>query len=348
MKENTHIDQLLNGYIDGVLTPRQHTELQRLMAHDAQIEQRLNELQRCKMLINSLPVAQAPSDMLQRVKETMQPKPSVPAEQVVSNNRVGAARLMFRRILASAAMIVLITALAIIVYSIVAPLKTTDTFIAVEGKREPAIEQRQSFLENSLGGDDSGSPTSITQHIPEVVDETLNRFRASLELETDKLLVADIAVKKVLERDGVRDFVTFTSGADEYMYSLDCEAGRLSSVLSGLEEIWDKFTAPILIYNSDQVMQPVIVEKISTWQIAEIASQYNPERRLKAAQFYAIMNNMQELLPRHRVVDAGKEDIFYMSDVFKPKPVLTKDEHASGQPGESEPRIQLTIILKAE
>ena len=45
MKEIPNLDELLNSFIDGELAPRQHTEVQRLMAHDQKIAQRLEQLQ---------------------------------------------------------------------------------------------------------------------------------------------------------------------------------------------------------------------------------------------------------------------------------------------------------------
>ena len=50
MKEIPNMDELLNSFIDGELTPRQQTEVQRLIAHEEKVAQRLRQLQKCKML----------------------------------------------------------------------------------------------------------------------------------------------------------------------------------------------------------------------------------------------------------------------------------------------------------
>ena len=57
MKKSQDIDELLNGFIDDELPPRQHTEVQRLIYHDPEIADRLHQLQRCKMLLGALPEA---------------------------------------------------------------------------------------------------------------------------------------------------------------------------------------------------------------------------------------------------------------------------------------------------
>ena len=49
MKENPNMDELLNSFIDGELPARQQTEVQRLIAHDEKIAQRVRQLQKSKM-----------------------------------------------------------------------------------------------------------------------------------------------------------------------------------------------------------------------------------------------------------------------------------------------------------
>jgi len=363
MKEGSHIDELLNGYIDGVLTARQHTELQRLKVNDPQIERRLSELQKCKMLISSLPIAKAPADMLDRVKVAMQTETQVDSEQPVSNNQLsdnqlsnnqlGARQLMFRRVLASAAMIALMAVLAIIVYSITAPPKTIESFI-VSADKIPRVEIEQPALQpvstadSELTASKASAGVENQQTMTAALTPAANRFSATLELKTSKLLAADVAVKKVLEKNGAEDFITLPGGTDEYAYSLDCGVPRLNTILSGLENIWTDFSSATLIFDTAQDEQPVVVEKITTWQIAEIAAQHIPERRLKAAQYYAIMNNVQQLLPQQQAFDTGDENVLDLINMPKPKPVLTRDEAASQDSAESQPQIVLKIVIKAE
>jgi len=71
MKEKPDIDELLNSFIDGELTERHRVEVQRLIKHDPQIAHRMQELQKCKMLVSSLPRADAPVEILARVKASL-------------------------------------------------------------------------------------------------------------------------------------------------------------------------------------------------------------------------------------------------------------------------------------
>jgi len=123
MKEIPNIDELLNSFIDGELTQRHQTEVQRLISHDPRVAQRVRELQKTKMLVSSLPTAEAPADMAERVKASLEKMP-IPREQPSRfDQRKGARYLLVRKVLAAAAMIGLVAVLTVVVYTIVAPEK---------------------------------------------------------------------------------------------------------------------------------------------------------------------------------------------------------------------------------
>ena len=93
MKEKPDIDELLNSFIDGELTERHRVEVQRLIKHDPQIAHRMQELQKCKMLVSSLPRADAPVEILARVKASLKarallvPGPEIRDHQLLTNGR---------------------------------------------------------------------------------------------------------------------------------------------------------------------------------------------------------------------------------------------------------------------
>ena len=71
MIDDAYIEELLNGFIDGELTARQQTEVQRLISHDRQIAQRLRQLEKCKILVGSLPHVDAPAETFAQVKASL-------------------------------------------------------------------------------------------------------------------------------------------------------------------------------------------------------------------------------------------------------------------------------------
>jgi len=121
MEEEPDINELLNSFIDGELLERQKTEVQRLIVHDTQIAERLQQLQKCRMLVASLPFEQAPVDMAEQIKAALERKALFAKQPSIVDERKGARHLMFRKVLAAAAMLILVAVLAAVIYTIVAP-----------------------------------------------------------------------------------------------------------------------------------------------------------------------------------------------------------------------------------
>jgi len=167
MKE-PNTEELLNSFLDGELDERHRVEVARLLSHDAQAAQRLRELQKCKFLVNSLPRADAPPDLAEKVKTSLERKTPLVQQPAGFRTPKGARHLLARKVLTAAAMIGLIAGLATVIYTIVAPesaapaagfygrleLKTSD-LIAVDAVVSKAIEDnnisRQSGTRSQKG-----------------------------------------------------------------------------------------------------------------------------------------------------------------------------------------------------
>ena len=162
MKDDPNIDELLNGFIDDELTERQRVEVQRLISDDSQVAQRLRELERCKMLVGSLPHAKVPAEMAEQIKASLE-RPAVLGQQAVRfDERRETRHLLTRRVLATAAVIGLVAILTVVLYTTIGPegvapavgfrgrleLKTSD-LVAVDAFINKAIEDR------GLSGDSS-------------------------------------------------------------------------------------------------------------------------------------------------------------------------------------------------
>ena len=120
MKENVNIDELLNAFLDDELTRRQLAEVQRMLSHDRQVAQRLSELEKCRMLVNSLPIAEAPADILENVKASLETQTPLDTQPEYSDQGRGARQLMMRKVLSAAAIVALVTVLGGVIYNIVA------------------------------------------------------------------------------------------------------------------------------------------------------------------------------------------------------------------------------------
>ena len=140
MKEDPNIDELLNSFLDGELPQRQHTEVQRMLAHDEHIAERLRRLEKCRILVSSLPSAEAPAGLLDGIKTSLERR-SLSARQPVSFKRSeGARHLLARRLAAVAAMVGLLAVLGAVIISILAPPETVPHEPIVLGTQpRPAV-----------------------------------------------------------------------------------------------------------------------------------------------------------------------------------------------------------------
>jgi hypothetical protein len=190
--ENPNIEELLNSYIDGELTERENTEVQRLISHDAKAAQRLRELQTSKMLVSSLPRAEAPARILDGVKASLETE-ALSGERAWSEEptfgRVGVRHLMFRKFLAAAAMVGLVAILGAVVYTIVVPESPVPP-VAFDGRLElktDTLRTVNAFIDRAI--EEKGLSDSISvesKNGKRVYSLTCNR-------EDLNLLLADLS-----------------------------------------------------------------------------------------------------------------------------------------------------------
>ena len=164
-KENTNIDELLNSFIDGELDERERNEVQRLISDDTKVAQRLRELQNSKMLVSSLPRAEAPAHVLPDIKASLETETQSPelAWSEESSDRGGG--VMVRKVLAAAAMIGLIAILSGLVHTIMfsePDIRPPGSPLAFEGRLElktDALRTVNTFIDNAIK--DKGLSDSI-------------------------------------------------------------------------------------------------------------------------------------------------------------------------------------------
>jgi hypothetical protein len=209
--ENPDIEELLNSYIDGELTEREHTKVQRLISHDAQVAQRLRELQMSKMLVSSLPRAEAPARILDEVKASLETE-ALTVERAWSDDpsggRVGVRHLRVRKFLAAGAMIGLVAILGSVVYKIVAP--------------------------------ESNIPP-----VPPVA------FDGRLELKTDALSIVNTFIDRAIEDKGLSDSIRVESQGSKRVYSLTCSQEDLNLLLAKLADVWESCNSTTLFVDTE-------------------------------------------------------------------------------------------------
>ncbi len=201
-REEQNIEELLNSFIDGELTEREANEVERLIADDARIAQRLRELQKSKMLVGSLPRSEAPAEMADEIKASLERMTLFGQQAERFDERAGARHLLVRKVLAAAAMIVLVAILAGVVYTIFAP---------VSGPERPTAEVRV-FAAGS---------------------------HRRLELKTSNVVAVNGFINKAIE-DKLLDCSSSTRRAGKTEYALSCNREDLNSLLTDLGGMWEE------------------------------------------------------------------------------------------------------------
>ncbi len=347
---NIDIDELLNSFIDGELDQRHRTEVQRLIKHDKQIAERLRKLQKCKRLVSSLPYAEAPEGTLGNIKAALEEKELLvqPRRWQRTDEREGAKHLLVRRLTAAAAMIGLVAVLAAVIYSIVAPEAVTDKPVAIEQRQQPTSESQMQKPRPSVVVATTEKPIGRTS----LADM---EFSGRLELKTSNPSEVVAFINKAIEHNIPSDERTAAVPAElRKSHALSCSRQNLRSLLADLDNTWDKFDSATLFVETDRPEGQIVVDTVAAEQIIEIVNQDDFETRIKAAKYFATLNNMAELSPGKEVLTAIEDSSPHLITI--PKPVLTsgvshpqaESEETIKKPptrAEDSQKVHLTIVV---
>jgi len=329
MKENLNIDEMLNGFIDGELTVRQQTEIQRLIRHDPQVAQQLRQLQRCKMLVGALPRNEAPDDMLERVKASLERRTLFGDEGNGFNRQKGAKHLLGRRLLAVAAIVGLVAVLGTVIYSIVAPESVSEKSNPLRRETKLIVAKPEHILTDVAGRLVAAAA-----------------FRGRLELKTADFTAVDAFIRRAIEDNGISEYLGSVIQNNKSVYTLACGRDRLNSLLSDMENIWPRFGSATLFVEQDRLGEEIAVTGVSPLRIAEVIGQDSYEKRIVAAKKFAALNEVNALLPGRQVMAAidGRKPL----SITIPRPVLTSGEKTvekSSRWAVTGEKVQLIIIV---
>jgi len=333
MKENPNIDELLNSFIDGELPARQQIKVQRLIAHDAQIAERLRGLQKCKMLVSSLPRAEAPAEMAGQIKAAIETTILPEQQPIVFDRRQGARHLLVRKVVAAAAMIGLVAVLGTVIYTIVGPERAPDKSIVSPGRPRPVAKVQV-----------QPKPSLLTT--AEKSKTTAAEFNGRLELKTSALTMVDTFISRAIEDNGLLEKVTTKRQGDKSIYALSCSRQGLGSLLAELNNVWAGLDSATLFVETNQFARQVVVEGINAGQIAEIANQDSVKRSIEVARDFSVLNSMAERMPGKELAAAIRDRGWDLITI--PKPRLTSDEKKikkPSPPAEKVPQVHLTIVV---
>jgi hypothetical protein len=273
---------LLNSFIDGELTVTQQTEVKQLISQDTEIARRMRQLQKCKILVDSMPRFKAPGRILTEIKASLAGRALLGEQSSAYSKRVGIRHLMVRKVLSAVAMITLVAVLAAVIYTIVAPETIQDEPIIV-AKRE-------------LPGKVEAIEAAPRMNAAE--------FHGRLEMSTSNLVAVNGFINMAIEDRGISYSIDPASQQDKCIYTLNCSREDLGVLLSDLGSIWSEFDSATLFVNTEEFAKTVKVGAVTTGQIADIVGQDTPEKAVLLAKDLAVLNNVDGRLPGVEILAA--------------------------------------------
>jgi hypothetical protein len=311
MNEKEHLEknELISGYIDGQLTPRQITELKRLLAHDSQCQQELEAMERQRQLLQSLPVESAPAGLTQEIQSALE-RQFILGGSVRHSDKVGKWGLHLRRMAAAAAMILLpLLALSAVVYTILQP-----------------TEQTPNTSSGPVAAIEKGASAS-----PELL------FSAVLQFQTNQPIAANDFIEKKIHTLGLMNFTTPQRQSDRTSYKIVCSRKYVEGLVGELADLWPHSEKASYALLDTSTKKPVRVDGIDAQQTLAMIRLADTSTAAKLAQ------NISEQNAQKALVEANPADVAQPLPEKPSKPILAWDKDTQQVPADGQDTICLVI-----
>jgi hypothetical protein len=169
-------------------------------------------------------------------------------------------------------------------------------------------------------------------------------FSGKLEFKTKELNAVDSFVTRTIEDNGYTDFLSPTQDANKRVYLISCSKEGLNRLLADLDNIWDKLDSAALHIKTDGLGEQVVVNAVTTKQIADIANQNSTGTSIEVAKDYSVLNGIARELPGRDVFSAIEDQMNSLMKINKPnltQKIIEKPEIQDN----GEKTIHLTIIV---
>lgn len=315
---NERIDELLNSYIDNELSVEQQVEVEHRIDHDTKMAQRLRQLQKCRILVASMPCAEAPASVLEGVKASLAGiSPSI-ARHTAYEKHATKRYLLVRKVLAAAAVVALATVLSVVINRILPTHNTIEAPVAVETNK------------------------------PVTHMAAASAFSGRLELKTRSFAAIDAYIKSAIDENGLTASISPERRQSRRVYTLSSSREGLNSLLTDLDDIWTEIYSATLFVNTEDFGTQTVVDAVTAKQISEITAQDSPEKRIELAKDIAVLNSVKENLPDKEIrvaIEAENSTLTKEWRMLKPVLTSTKTNIKSAENAQSKQTVHLTIIL---
>lgn len=249
-KDDLEKSQLLNGYLDDQLSPRQITELKRLLSHDPQMSQDLEQLARQTQLLRTLPVESAPQGMAEDIKSALERRFIL--NRTTSHPAAAHWRNGLRRIAAVAALVLVpMLALGLVVYTILRP---TPGPSGAQQIQSIALLDRNPIPDNPV--------------------DVLADCTPILQFQTAQPIAAADFIEKKIHAMGLMNVTVGQRESDRASYKITCSQQYIEALIEQLAELWPRCEKTTYALLSKDGTKPLAqITQIQTRQVLEMLSQ---------------------------------------------------------------------------
>lgn len=273
MKEQskTEFSELLTAIVDDEATERQKTEFKRLAKHDPDIGRQLESLRRQKQLINALPVESAPEGLAEDVTSMLERKLILSDFSDAEPAATGSSHLMLRRLMTTAAMLLLpLGLLSLVVWQIMKP---------ASGGPANYVTTTQVLNRDNR----PGTETLMAAGQPFPFDGILT-FRTSQQTTVSNY------TEKVIFDLGLLTSTVPNRNVDVTTYQVTASPVMIANLLESLNDVWPRCEQVSLSVVKDSEENTIEIPQVRSEQIKALALEDSPERLNIMAIQYARAN----------------------------------------------------------
>jgi hypothetical protein len=321
-KWGPEIEELLNGYIDGELSAEDCARVRQLISENKLVARRLRKLERCRLLVSSLPPAEPPAGLVAGIKRMLDSKTAEASRRHYTQQRLGAQHLLIRQVLAASVIIGLVGLLGAVLYKIVGP----------EGMPKPAaVAVRE-------------GTTRAERPEPAEAAARASAGIYSLQLTTAEFVAVDAFINRLLEESTWLRYEANKQQQDRSVYKIYCSRAGLEGLMADMAPVWSRFDSATFVVHTEEIARLVAVEQVRPEQITQIAKKDTLDARIRLAKDFAVFNSIEQFM-KPEVAEGD-----YPGPLTIPKPVLTSAEKRPARAPEhpeERVRVDLTIVVSA-
>jgi len=307
---NDKLLEALNAYIDGQLPPAQVEKLEKCLAEDPQARRLLAELQQVSRMVGQLPRTDAPEGLADEIHQELERELLLgPADGLTE--LAGKNHLRLRRLIAAAALIALVGAVVMIVYSVLIrpgqQIAPTEPIIAVSpptpvqveidssGAAEPPVE---------LAANLAGETTQPAPTFPAIQTPPFGSIQ--LVLNTQEPYTAQDSINQFLAQHRIDQVIRAQLDQNCQQYAFFCSSEQLREIFQRLKQSPDH---NIEIVTSDEQGSSVTVPAVTEYQALRLAAAADAAEKLSLAQSFRRTNRYIAVRSRMDASPEGRADL---------------------------------------